>query len=464
MSKSKINIVGIGCDFQSEGDEKTRKLAIENLSGGNEDRISWMTKNMSQNKAYKYYSINKSNTEKKILLNQFNNSYTEYRKNWKNQPIESFKNKLHGKKFEDNNNNPLCFDIEVASICDLACAFCYRQYVSTPDKIMKKELAFKLIDQASELNVPSMKFNWRGEPLLNPKLPEIIDYAKKKGVLETMINTNATKLDEKMSERIIKSGLDIMIYSFDGGTKSTYEKMRPGRFGKNNFDDIYKNILNFSKIKKKLNSPFPRTKIQMILTDETRKGQEEYFKLFKDIVDEVSVKQYTERGGNLNDLDEKFEGELKNKKDDLIKEYGSDAVLMKDSKNNIFISNERLPCEQPFQRVLTTYDGKVGMCCYDWGATHTIGYVDSLAYKGGEKEYTDVKKKADSKKKGFEMMSLKMPKKNNMPEKKIEDLKSIWHGNHINKVRKAHIEGTAGSINICKICPFKETYKWKKIN
>ena len=27
-----------------------------------------------------------------------------------------------------------------------------------------------------------------------------------------------------------------MIYSFDGGTKDTYEKMRPGRFGKNNFD------------------------------------------------------------------------------------------------------------------------------------------------------------------------------------------------------------------------------------
>ena len=138
-----------------------------------------------------------------------------------------------------------------------------------------------------------------------------------------------------------------MIYSFDNGTKATYEKMRPGRFGKNNFDDIYRNISNFSKIKKKLNSPFPRTKIQMILTDETRKGQEEYFKLFKDIVDEVSVKQYTERGGNLTDLEEKFEGELKDKKRDLIKKYGSDAVLMKDSKNNIFISNERLLVNNP---------------------------------------------------------------------------------------------------------------------
>ena len=31
--------------------------------------------------------------------------------------------------------SPLCFDLEVASVCDLACGFCYRQYISTPDKL-----------------------------------------------------------------------------------------------------------------------------------------------------------------------------------------------------------------------------------------------------------------------------------------------------------------------------------------
>ena len=286
---------------------------------------------------------------------------------------------------------------------------------------------------------------------------------KKKGVLETIINTNATALDEKTSEKIIKSGLDLMIYSFDGGNKKTYEKMRPGRFKKNNFENIYKNILNFHKIKKKLNSPFPRTKIQMILTDETRKAQDEYFKLFKDIVDDVSVKQYTERGGDLIDLDEKFEKSIKNKKNTLIKKYGKEASLLKDSKNDIYISNGRLPCEQPFQRVLTTYDGKAGMCCYDWGATHTIGYLDNLGINNGEKQYKSVKQKADKKTKGFEMMDLKLPSKNNLPDKKVQTLKDIWHGKHINKVREAQIKNTAEKIPICKKCPFKETYKWEKI-
>ena len=95
-----------------------------------------------------------------------------------------------------------------------------------------------------------------------------------------------------------------MIYSFDGGTKKSYEKMRPGRFKKNNFDEIYKNILNFHNIRKELKSAFPRTKIQMVLTEDTFKEQDKYFNLFKDIVDDVSVKQYTERGGKISDIGE----------------------------------------------------------------------------------------------------------------------------------------------------------------
>ena len=63
---------------------------------------------------------------------------------------------------------------------------------------------------------------------------------------------------------MIKSGLDIIIFSFDGGSKQTYEKMRPGRFKRNNFDSVYENIKKFSEIKKEMKAKFPITKIQMI--------------------------------------------------------------------------------------------------------------------------------------------------------------------------------------------------------
>ena len=115
---------------------------------------------------------------KNVLLKSLQDRYVNYRKQWRGNLQFAIKNQLVGEKFKNSNLNPLCIDIETASVCDLACPHCYRQFIATPDKIMSKDLAFKIIEQASELNVPSMKFNWRGEPLLNPSLPEIIDYAK----------------------------------------------------------------------------------------------------------------------------------------------------------------------------------------------------------------------------------------------------------------------------------------------
>ena len=50
-----------------------------------------------------------------------------------------------------------------------------------------------------------MKFNWRGEPLLRPELPKFIKYAKEKGILETIINTNATMMNEKVANNLIDS-------------------------------------------------------------------------------------------------------------------------------------------------------------------------------------------------------------------------------------------------------------------
>ena len=43
------------------------------------------------------------------------------------------------------------------------------------------------------------------------------------------------------------------------------------------------------------------------------------------------------------------------------------APYMRDPVGKIFVSKNRKPCEQLFQRLLITYEGRVAMCCYDWG-------------------------------------------------------------------------------------------------
>ena len=155
--------------------------------------------------------------------------------------------------------------------------------------------------------------------------------------------------------------------------------MRPGRFKHNKFEEVYENIKNFKLIRDKLKSKFPVTKIQMILTKDSRGEVENFFKLFSDYVDDVTVTQYNERGGNLDDIDNENREFLKNYLNK--NKLPENSPYIVDVDNNIFVSEARVSCDQLFQRMMVTYDGQVGMCCHDWGAQHCITYQRAFKFE-----------------------------------------------------------------------------------
>lgn len=428
------------------------------------DKTKYSLENMNSNMAYlKYLKNNNVIDNDFYILDKFKNKYLKYREDWKSFPKQMYSNVTDDYNLIDTEIfNPLCVDIETASICDLACPHCFRDYILTPDKIMNFEMYRNIIDEIILLEVPSIKLNWRGEPLLNKQIHKFIDYAKSAGILDVAINTNATNLDEKMSENLINSGLDQMIYSFDGGTKKTYEKMRPGRFKINKFEEVYNNIKRFKEIRDKKNAKFPVTKIQMVLTDETRSEINQFYELFNTIVDDVTVTPYSERGGNLNSL----KAEHKKKILEYIKKNNlpSDTKYSVEAGDKINIAIGRKPCAQIFQRIMITYDGRVAMCCMDWGAQHCIGYVNKAAFNI-DKTLKDLKIKIDNNKKGFELLKkAKYPKEYNKPKKVINSIKEIWNGEEINKVRNLHNSNKINELEICKGCDFTDTYIWKVID
>ena len=418
------------------------------------NRLDHYIENSITNASLDYYiSKESSESPSKDLGERFKN----YRKLWINQP-EDWINNFNDSDFMKDKYNPLCLDLELAAICDLACPYCFRQTFVTPDKIMPKKLAFELIDQASDMGIPSIKFNWRGEPLLNPFIHEIIAYAKKKGIIDTMINTNATQLTREMSIKLIDAGLDHIIYSFDGGTKKTYEKNRIGRFKQNYFEDVYENIRRFNDIKVEKNSAFPWSKIQMILTPDTYSEQEEFINLFKDCVDEVIVNQYSERGQEIKQLSKDDIAKFENKINQNGMSY--DTPFMKLSSGEVMISKKRLPCKQPFQRMLVTYDGRVSMCCYDWGSMYTVGFVSDIAFADLNYDKYKVKEFIEKDSKSFkEMKRAEMPPQYYTAPKRKQKLSEIWQDYSISKVRNEHANGTC-DVNICKQCTFKDTYDW----
>jgi MoaA/NifB/PqqE/SkfB family radical SAM enzyme len=421
------------------------------------NRIDFFNENASENYLVKNNILDKENFLKK---------FQEYRNAWNGQPdriINKFGEVKKKEGYKLNNSfKPLCLDLELASICDLACPHCFREYLATPDKIMKIDLAKEIILDAVKNNIPSIKFNWRGEPLLHSNLANLVKFAKDNGVLETIINTNATNLTEKKGVELINSGLDYMIYSFDGGTKKTYEKLRPGRFHENKFEKVIQNITNFSKLKKKLNVKFPYTKIQMVLMENNRDEIESFFEIFDSIVDEVTITPYQERGGNLEDLDKTNLEILK--KYLLQNNLPKDTPYMIDGEGNLSISMGRKTCTQIFQRLMVTYDGKTGMCCNDWGAQYNLGYLNNMGFDS-KKEEEKVIKNVQINKKGFELLKdIKMPKEYNKPAKKVSNINEIWNSDELNKVRYKHLLNNLDEINICKGCNSKDTFRWKKIN
>ena len=438
-----------------------RRYAIQGRKNWEAERIAHAVEHMRTNKAYLHAVERAGGDPDGRILEDFVERFRDYRVAWRANPRRAIEQKLHDTYVRQTGNPPLCVDIEVAAVCDLACGFCYRQWIATPDKLMDEALCYRLLDQCAELGVPSVKFTWRGEPLLHPKLPQFVDYAKRAGILETLITTDAVTLTAEKSRALIEAGLDVVVYSFDGATKETYEKMRVGRFHENKFEEVYENIRRFHRIRTELGSAWPITKIQMILTSETFDQQEAFHALFSDYVDDVSVKAYTERGGALDDLDP----EIRSRLGAYLEAHNlpRDTAHWRDMDGNIFVSHGRLACEQPFQRLMVGYDGTVCMCCYDWGNEYPIGFADERAFSS-RADYEAVAEKATRRAKGFlPLINVQMPKRYDVAPHQVQTLKEIWDGKVVNEARRIHVSGGIETIPICTACPFKETYDWARV-
>lgn len=365
--------------------------------------------------------------------------FIEYRRNWTEIPRQALES---GNTLPST--APLCVDIEIAAVCDLACPHCYRASYATPDKVIADELFYSLIDECVRLGVPSIKLNWRGEPLLHPRVIEFIRYAKDAGILDVIINTNATRLSDEMALELIEAGLDFLIISFDGTSAQSYEKNRPARVGENKFDTILRNIQGFMEKRREMGAVFPYVKVQMVDIDNSGDSHHDLFQLFGQLVDEIQVSPYSERGDNDHDVS-----------------WWSDGVGLElsDSSGSKLISTGRRGCYQPFQRLMVTYDGRVSKCCYDWGSVNPIGYVGGHKPPQIDPAVLIASDRASKGKKGFEK-NVGSKIQNFQPIPEVQGLSNCWSGDPMNSFRKVQIDERLSEENLCKKCDFKDSFSW----
>lgn len=219
----------------------------------------------------------------KSVVERDDQQYRDYRKKWKDWPENFFAGEF-----------PLHLDVEPTNTCNLRCPFCATTHNKYNRGFMKEKIWKKVIIEGGKNELSSMKFTYRGEPLLHKDLPRMVRYAKECGVLDVYFNTNAVLLNEDMIRKLIDAGLDRISISFEGFEKSTYEKYRVG----SDFDLVVGNIIRLKDIKKELGLSKPLVRIQTVLTPEIVGKEKEYTQFWSKHVDEVSYLDMKDEKGN----------------------------------------------------------------------------------------------------------------------------------------------------------------------
>ena len=92
--------------------------------------------------------------------------------------------------------------------------------------MMSLETFKRIIDQAAG-RCDAVTLASRGEPLICPKIDEMLKYASRK-FLALKLNTNAWFLDEAKSHAILQADMNTVVFSADAASEPTYSQFRVG--------------------------------------------------------------------------------------------------------------------------------------------------------------------------------------------------------------------------------------------
>lgn len=242
-------------------------------------------------------------------------------------------NETNRMSYDKNEEFPPSVILGTTEYCNLKCNYCGHPNMTRKKGVMSIPLYKKIIDEVSVQNpYTDLWMVYYGEALmLKYKMVYMIQYAKKQGLKNVFMNTNGILLDTDLSEAIIDSGLDKIIFSLDAYYEESYKKIR----NNDNFELVKKNIKNFIEIKKRLNSDI-EIEIQLIEIPGLHKQDE--IELFEEYWNQFDV--VTKR-----------------------KEY---LTWMGAIDIDGMRHENRHPCSWLFRTFVITYDGKVNQCGCDY--------------------------------------------------------------------------------------------------
>lgn len=257
---------------------------------------------------------------------------------------------------------PLIVSVEPTNGCNMRCPMCPTGLgaLTRPKGMMDVDGFARLLDQL-ERTVLIMTFWGWGESTLHPRLFEMIAMASRRGIF-TMLTMNGTNFDPV---RMLDSGLDYLVVSFDGIREQSYAPVRRG-------GDLQRAIAGVRALaaeKRRRRVTRPRVNMGFIVT---RLNQDELPAL-QQVAAEIGFD--ATRPKYLHTITRQVAEELRPTDPALVGRVGQDGPGRMLERDVPGIPRVPVPdgCGMLWQYAMVYWDGTMVPCCYDWDAEQPLG-------------------------------------------------------------------------------------------
>jgi radical SAM protein with 4Fe4S-binding SPASM domain len=247
-------------------------------------------------------------------------------------------------------STPFVINVDPSSVCNLRCTFCFQSASKMkPTGIMSWDTYKVIIKDIKEFNtkIKTLRLYAFGEPLLNPRLPDMIKLAKDSDICEDIdMTTNGTLFFPQLSKDIIDAGIDRINISVNGINSEQYKKFSQREV---DFDEYVEEISYLHTISKDC---IIFTKINGDTT--SKSDQQKFLDIFTPISDGCAIEHVMNCWYDFNMKDITPNKELG--------VYGQPLTHVD-------------VCPYIFYSFCIQYDGVVSACFLDWNRQLVIGNV-----------------------------------------------------------------------------------------
>ncbi|WP_319577726.1 radical SAM/SPASM domain-containing protein [uncultured Desulfobacter sp.] len=254
-------------------------------------------------------------------------------------------------KYEVLTDFPLHLDLELSGKCNFKCANCFQNgLIKTDLGLMETSLYEKIIITGVENGLCAIKLQVRGESFLHPDIFEMIKFAKRQGVLDVQITTNASMLSPKKMDLLMDSGIDAVIFSVDAHHAENFKGNGIDDTGNDYYIQTKKkiNYLLHRRLGSQLKKPWVRIRASVPHAE---------------IHQSIETKNRLKKDFQLADL--YIVGRIHNFRDD------QDAFP--DLHRNYILDK----CAYLTQRLAIFWNGDATTCCMDYNTQFNLGNVNT---------------------------------------------------------------------------------------